>query len=425
MTLTKPSYKSRIVDKKIEEYLSIFGAVLIEGPKWCGKTWTMLNHAESVVYLMDPAGNYSIREAARMNPASILGGAAPSAIDEWQEVPGIWDAVRFEVDQNREKGRYLLTGSTRPINKKPLHSGAGRIARLRMRTMSLFESGDSNGKASLSALFSGEEIPAFSNPVELDRLIQFAIRGGWPENLEIPETKASIIPEQYLSLIASSDISKLDDDTRRDPVKVELLLRAFARNTASQVSNATLQQDIQNDANSLSMPTIQSYLTALKSLFVIEEAPGWRPAIRSRTRIQTTPKRFFTDPSLAVAGLRTSHRKLREDLSAFGGVFENLCYRDLAIYAEAIDGNVYHYRDNSNLEVDVIIERNDGGYGAFEIKLNPDRADEGVKSLKRFAEKMTEKGVVAPACLAVITGGGIGKKREDGVYVIPITALKP
>lgn len=320
---------------------------------------------------------------------------------------------------------FLLTGSITKKNSQdnPVHSGAGRIARLKMRPMTLFESGDSDGSISLKELFEGVEFSVQNKPVNVVNLIHLAVRGGWPANLETPEPDAGLIPRQYIELLATSDISN-SDDTARDSAKVNLLVQALARNVSTTVSNATLQRDIQNGANSLSMPTITSYLDALKRLYVLEEIPGWKPPIRTKARINQTPKRIFVDPSLAVAALKTSPAKLLYDLSSFGYIFENLCIRDLAVYADSLGGNIFHYVDNSNLEIDAIIETEDGSYGAFEVKLNPERIPEGLTALKRFKEKMKAQNYEQPKCLAIITGGGIVQRREDGIYIIPITALK-
>jgi len=425
MPLTEKGYRERIVDKEIDMLLGIFGALSVEGPKWCGKTWTVLNHAESITYLMDPANDYAIREIARINPASVLDGLRPHAIDEWQEVPGIWDAVRFDVDRSKEKGKYLLTGSTKPLVKKPLHSGIGRIGRVALRPMSLFESGDSSGKISLAQLFENVEFDAYVALTDLQHLAYLATRGGWPENRETLPDQCHRFPQHYLDELAHSDISELDDDISRDPSKVTVLLQALARNTASNINNATLQSDVSRAGSSLSKPTIASYLSALRRLFILEEIPAWMPALRSKVRLQSAPKRMLVDPSLAVAGLRATGQQLIHDMPTFGNIFEGLCLRDLRVYARALEGRLLHYRDSIGLEVDAIIERADGSYGAFEVKLNASRTDEAVATLMRFKRKMEQGSYPSPTCMAVITGGGAVQQRPDGIYVVPITELKP
>jgi predicted AAA+ superfamily ATPase len=375
--------------------------------------------------MINTDGNYSFREAASLNPKLALDGQPPVAIDEWQEVPAIWDAVRQRVDAVPEKGMFLLTGSVTKKNPKnrPVHSGAGRIARVKMRPMTLFESGDSDGSISLAELFEDVDFEANAKPIDIENLIHLTIRGGWPANLETPEPDAGLIPRQYIELLATADIS-LSDDTPRDSAKVRLLLQSLARNISTTVSNASLQRDIQNGANSLSMPTIISYIDSFRRLYVLEEIPGWKPPIRTKARIQQSPKRIFADPSLAVAALKASPKKLLTEMSAFGYIFESLCLRDLTTYAESINGEIFHYTDNSNLEIDAIIETEDGSYGAFEVKLNPERIPEALSALKRFKEKMKAAKYAPPKCLAIITGGGVVQRREDGVYIIPITALR-
>jgi predicted AAA+ superfamily ATPase len=425
MTLTKKGYIQRLADGIISDYMNVFGAVSVEGPKWCGKTWTTLNHANTVFYVLRTEGGYSALEAVRINPAIALEGEPPVAIDEWQEAPGVWDAVRQDVDEDGVRGKYLLTGSVikKGAGKRPVHSGAGRIGTVRMRPMSLFESGDSDGKVSLREMFRGVDFEAFLKPVDLRLLTFLATRGGWPGNLSATEKNAGLLGREYLRLISTSDISE-SDDTVRDAEKVMLVLRALARNISSDVSNAAIQRDIQNGAHQVSTPTISAYIDSLKRLFVLDELPGWSPAIRSKARIRQAPKRIFADPSLAVAALRVSMRKLALDTSSFGYIFESMCLRDLLVYAETSGAEVYHYKDDSGLEVDAVIETEDGAYGAFEVKLNPERIPEGLTTLNRFKRKMAGRGADTPECLAVITGGGPAQRREDGIYIVPITSLR-
>jgi predicted AAA+ superfamily ATPase len=426
MTLTKKKYMPRLVDNMISRYLKVFGAVSIEGPKWCGKTWTSAHHANTINYLLDTANDYSYREAVRLNPKIALEGVRPVAIDEWQEAPAVWDAVRQAVDQADEKGLFILTGSVSRKGEKgrPVHSGAGRIASVGMRPMTLFESGDSDGIVSLRSLAEENiDFEPFHKEVDLDLLAHLCYRGGWPGNIQTPAADAGLIPIEYLKKLTTSDMS-LSDGIAHDPNKVSLLLRAIARNTATTVSNATLQRDIQNGSNTLSMPTIYAYLDALKRLYVLEEIPGWNPPLRSKARIRRAPKRIFTDPSLALAALGTTPGKLIRDLPAMGYVFENLCLRDLLVYSAANGAEVYHYSDNSNLELDAIIEFGNGSYFAVEIKLNPGRIPEAITAINRFKSKMRNAGFDAPTRSLVITGGGVGQLRDDGIMIVPISALR-
>jgi predicted AAA+ superfamily ATPase len=424
MTLKKEGYLPRIIDRKIKRYLNIFGAISIEGPKWCGKTWTALTHANSVRFIMNPSASVNYRELARNEPALLLEGEEPVLIDEWQEVPSLWNAVRFAVDQGQKQGRFLLTGSTKPLRDDALHSGAGRMARVRMRPMTLFESGISTGKVSLSEILEGEKMQTSINEIPLKKLISVTCRGGWPANLDIEETESTEIPRQYIETLTRVDMSQIDD-VRRDPARIKRLLRSFARNNASIVSNATLRKDLLEDHEELSPNTISAYISALSRLYVIEEIPAWNPEIRSRTRIRTSPKRVFVDPSLAVAALNIGPENLLLDLNTFGFMFENLCIRDLLCYAEAVDGEVYHYHDDNDLEVDVVIETKGGKWSAFEIKLGEHRIGEAVSSLLKLLEKVESKGGRPPTALCVITGGGLSWQREDGIRVIPINALAP
>jgi predicted AAA+ superfamily ATPase len=371
---------------------------------------------------MDPSSGMNYRETAMTEPALILEGDEPILIDEWQEVPGIWDAVRFAVDQKRGKGRFLLTGSTKPPLEKVKHSGIGRIARIVMRPMTLFESGDSTGRVSFAELMSGHGVKPSLAEIGLKDLIAVTARGGWPANLETARANLQEIPLQYVETLAVSDISS--GDRRRDPARVKTLLRSLARNNATIVSNATIRKDIIEGNEDLSPNTMTEYISALIWLNVIEEIPGWNPGIRSKTRIRMSPKRVFVDPSLAIAALAVSPDDLLFDLNTFGFMFENLCLRDLSCYAEALDGKVYHYRDSNGLEADAVVELRGGSWGAFEIKLGEHRIEEGAASLNALKEKMEKEGARPPSCLCVVTGGGLARKREDGVCIVPVNALK-
>ena len=430
MTLKMPGYLPRIVDRRIEEDLKIFGAISVEGPKWCGKTWTALNHANSVCYLLDPAGGYSNKQRALISPSLALEGSRPHLIDEWQEVPGIWDAVRFDVDQEPGAGKYLLTGSVTPRRKTYQHSGTGRFSVLRMRPMSLFESGDSNCSVSFGSILRGEPIDPFSADLSLERLIDITIRGGWPETLSLTTRQASRVSMEYINMILKKELFD-SSAPKRNSAKFKTLLRAAARNNATIVNVSTISSDIdgqtrpaQNQTEIMaSRATATEYLDDLKKIFVVEDILGWDPGIRSKTRIRMTPKLVFADPSLAIAALGLSRDRLLKDLNTYGFMFENLCLRDIAIYAEYHSGSLYHYRDNSNLEVDAIVEMQDGSWGAFEIKLGEHQVEPAIKTLKRLRDKMVDNGAERPMFLCVITGGGFGRLREDGIYVIPINSL--
>jgi len=431
MSMRKKEYIERVADSKIKEYLELFGAILIEGPKWCGKTWTALNHAVSAVYIMDPAGNYSNRTLARLNPAHILSGEKPRVIDEWQEVTGIWDAVRFDVDQNPAFGKYILTGSSLPPRDSYLHSGTGRIATIQMRPMTLSESKDSSSAISFGAIFKNEKFEPFAAHIDILHLIDITIRGGWPETLKLPLNKAGKVAVEYINAVVRNEFF-LDTVSRKNQAKLRKLLRSLARNNSTTASIKTLSMDIdgserasQSDEDlTVSRHTVAETLKSLKEIFVIEEIPAWSPKIRSKAIMRQAPKRIFTDPSLAIAALGVSRERLLQDLGTFRFMFENLCLRDLAVYAGFYGGNIYHYHDNSELEVDAVVEMPDGSWGAFEIKLGDAPVESAAAVLKRMRDKMIAGGVSPPECLAVITGGGIAQKRADGVYVLPINAMK-
>jgi len=431
MSLKKTGYLKRISDTKIDEYLQIFGAVSIEGPKWCGKTWTSLNHANSVIFIMDPAGNYSNKTLAQLNPALILPGDSPRAIDEWQEVPGIWDAVRFDVDQSPGYGKYILTGSVLPPQNSHRHSGTGRIAVIQMRPMTLFESQESPGTISLKTIFEKERFEPFMTSIDLPGLIDITIRGGWPETLKLPIEKAGNVAKEYINTVEKSELFRTDQAKRNRP-KLRKLMRSLARNNATTVGINTLSMDtdgterrFQNkNGIQISRDSVSDYLKDLKDIFIIEEIPSWNPEIRSKTILRQAPKRIFSDPSLAIAALGINRERLMQDLKTFGFMFENLCLRDLAVYSDFYGGKIYHYHDNSELEVDAIIEMPDGEWGAFEIKLGQEQTEAAANVLLRMRDKMVSAGNRPPACLVVITGGGIAQLREDGIYIIPINSLK-
>lgn len=424
--MDKQNYKPRIIDKQVEEYLQTFGAICIEGPKWCGKTWTSSYHANSKFFLADPSGNFQNRKLAEIDPNTVLEGAAPRLIDEWQEYPPLWDAVRYKVDQSAQKGQFILTGSATPNHKGILHSGAGRIAKLRMRTMSLYESGDSSGQISLEALCNGTLTPAMTGEVDLKNLINLIIRGGWPGSLGLPLKQAALLPQQYLQAVIDDDVYRIDD-VKRNTQKMRLLLMSLARNESTTATNTLLKSDIkEKDGQDIDANTVTAYLDIFKRLFLTDNQPPFAPNVRSSVRVKQAEKRHLADPSLACALLKLTPAALLNDLETLGFMFEALCERDLRIYAESFGANLYHYQDYKNREIDAVIELPDGNWCAFEIKLGANQIDQAAANLLKIKHEFEEdKKSVPPSVLCVICGlSNAAYKREDGVFVVPITALK-
>ncbi|MGN1144739.1 MAG: ATP-binding protein [Anaerovoracaceae bacterium] len=423
--MDKTAYRPRIIDKQIQEYLTVFGAICIEGPKWCGKTWSSSYHSNSEIMIGSPEGNFQNRRLAEMSPAIVLDGAVPRLIDEWQEVPQLWDAVRHRVDQRPEKGQFILTGSATPVRKGILHSGAGRIARLRMRPMSLYESGESSGAVSLEELCEGKLTPAMTGEVELRNLITYIIRGGWPGNLDTPAEKAGLLPAEYLTAVIEDDIYRMDN-VKRNPTKMRLLLRSLARNESTTVTNKTLKNDVKEiDDEDIDTDTIASYLDIFKRLFLTDNLEPYASRIRSSIRVKQAEKRHFSDPSLACALLKATPERLLNDLETLGFLFEALCERDLKIYAESFGAHLYHYQDYANKEIDAVLELQDGRWCAFEIKLGANQIDEAARNLLSIRDSIEESGGTLPSVMCVICGlSNAAYQREDGVFVVPITALK-
>ena len=425
MSLRKKEYINRLIDKKIEEYLSIFGAVSIEGPKWCGKTWASLNHANSVVLLDDD----EIKEKAKLSLDLILNEEKPELIDEWNLIPEVWDAVRRKCDETTQKGNYILTCSTKLTDDeqkaKIHHSGAGRIGKIHMYTMSLFESGDSSGKASILDMYNNKLQNSLNDKITLDKLANLIIRGGWPSNINVNEEKANIIPKSYIEAILEKDIH---DDKKRDINKMTMLLKSLARNETTIASKNTLLKDIEDYANEKeiieSRVTIDDYLDILNRLHITENQNAYNENYRSPERVGKSVKRHFTDPSLACACLDLTKNKLINDLKTFGFMFEALVERDLRIYIEYLGGKLYHFRDNvTGLKVDSILEFDDGEYAAIEIKLGFRQVEEAKQNLLNFYNNMIKK----PKFMCVVVGytDVIAKDPETGIYIVPITALKP
>lgn len=428
MTLKKENYVNRLIDDQVVKYLKIFGAVCIEGPKWCGKTWTSLAHAKSAIFIGDPDNNYQNRRLATVSIKSVLIGEVPHLIDEWQEVPSLWDAVRQEVDFRGAKGQFLLTGSSTPNYKGVLHSGVGRIHTLKMRTMSLFESFDSTGEVSLLQLFENKLDASLIKSVSLEQLIDFVVRGGWPSELEQENEFYGETAKSYLDSLVKNDINRLDG-VIRDTNKFKALLRSLARNESTLAGNRVLLRDINKyESETLEEAALIKYLNALERLFIIENQNAFDPNYRSSKRVATTPKRHFTDPSLAVAALGLTKTMLFNDLEYFGFLFESLVIRDLKIYADSIGAQVFHYKHHdTNHELDAVVELNDGRWLAVEIKLGASQIDEAAQSLLKMNEYFNKSDKARkPSALVVICGlTNAYYQREDGVIVVPITALKP
>ena len=423
--MEREDYRPRLIDNIIDSYLEAFGAVCVEGPKWCGKTWTSSYHCKSEIMLGNPDGNFQNRQLAQMSPSLVLEGETPRLIDEWQEVPQLWDAVRYKVDQSGNKGQFILTGSATPNHKGILHSGAGRIAKLRMRPMSLFESGNSSGDISLKDICEGRIEPKISGEVDLRKLIDFIIRGGWPANQETTLQQAAYLPIQYIRAVLDDDVYRIDN-VKRDKHKMELLLRSLARNEATTVTNKKLKNDIKEiDDEDIDVETVSAYLDVFQRLFLTDNQKPFEAKLRSSIRIKQAEKRHLSDPSLAAALLNATPEMLLNDLNTLGFLFEALCERDLKIYAESFDAELYHYQDYNNNEMDAVIAMPDGKWCGFEIKLGANQIDMAAENLIKIKNEIKASGGIAPDSLCVICGlSNAAYQRPDGVFVVPITALR-
>ena len=419
------NYKPRIIDNMIDEYLKAFGAVCIEGAKWCGKTWSSIYHSNSSIMIGNPEGNFQNKKLAETAPNIVLEGEKTRLIDEWQEVPRLWDAVRYEVDKTAEKGQFILTGSATPNHKGILHSGAGRIGKLRMRPMSLYESGDSTGDISLQDLCNGNMKEKLTGEVDLRKIIEFIIRGGWPGNLNVPIERAGLLPESYIDAILDDDVYRIDG-VKRDINKMKLLLRSLARNESTTVTNKTLKRDIKEiDDEDIDIDTVASYLDIFTRLFILDNQKPFAENIRSSVKVKQSEKRHFVDPSLPCSLLKATPEKLLNDLNTLGFLFEALCERDLKIYAESFRANLYHYQDYKDREIDAVVELENGEWCAFEIKLGANQIDEASENLLKIKDEIKKENGKVPKILCVICGlANAAYKRPDGVYVVPITALK-
>ena len=422
------NYRARIVDPMLDRKLQGKGAVLVEGPKWCGKTTTAEQKAASILKLGDVSIYRQSRQIAEMNPALLLEGAAPRLIDEWQTIPELWDSVRSEVDERNTFGQFIMTGSAVPVpSEQLLHTGTGRITRLMMRTMTLFESGESNGTISLKGLFDAPEQIFAECAIDIEQLAFLVCRGGWPQATFLKGGLALDQAFDYFDAIVASDISRVDG-VKRSPERTRTLMRSYARHQGAAVNYSVIAADMQaNDGNAPDTDTVASYIAALKKIFVVEDMPAWNPNLRSKTAIRTSDTRYFVDSSIGVAALGIGPKDFLNDLNTFGLFFETMAVRDLRVFAEAMDGSLYHYRDANGLECDAVLHRRDGSYGLIEIKLGGDSAiDEGAKNLHSLGKIIDITRMQTPSFKMVLVGvGKYAYRRPDGVYVVPIGCLKP
>lgn len=420
-------YRARIADDILKRKLEGKGAVLIEGPKWCGKTTTAEQIAASVLYMDDPENKEQNIMMSELKPRRLLEGPVPRLIDEWQLAPKLWDAVRFEVDHRVETGQFILTGSAVPVDTGSItHSGTGRFAWLTMRPMSLYESGDSTGEVSLKELFGGTPEIDGRSVIGLERLAFLVCRGGWPQAIDMRDKAAICQARDYVDAVVRSDINRADG-VRKNPDRVKQLMRSYARNQGSQTPNTVIARGIAgNDEMPIGEETAASYISALRKIFVVEDMPAWNPYLRSRTAVRSSDTRYFSDPSIAAAALGIGPDDLINDLNTFGFLFEALCVRDLRVFADALDGEVYRYRDRDGRKCDAIVHLRNGKYGLIEIKLGGDRLiEEGAENLKALRDRIDTGKMKAPSFLTVLTGtGNFAYRRRDGVFVVPAGCLK-
>jgi predicted AAA+ superfamily ATPase len=418
------NYIKRVSDEKLALLLQAKGAVLIEGAKWCGKTSSAEEMAKSILYMQDADTSKANMLTAKTKPSLLLEGKTPRLLDEWQVVPELWNAVRFAVDKRHANGQFILTGSVIPTRTYDMHTGTGRIARMKMRTMSLYESGDSNGEVSLEKMFDGKETPESKSNISIEQMAFLINRGGWPAVARQTDEKIALATaNDYLEAVANEDISKADG-IEKNPERVKGLLRSLARNISSEAKNSTILNDLIKNDEALSQVTIAQYIDALKKIFVIEDLPAWNPKLRSKTAARTTAKRYFVDPSIATAALRATPKRLLSDFETFGLLFESLCIRDLRVYAESIDGNVYHYRNKNGLEIDAIIQLADGRWGAIEVKMGGSEIEDAAEKLLKLQKVIDTAKMNGPSFLMVLTGTEYAFQMENGVFVVPLGCLK-
>lgn len=429
--MSKSPYMPRVCDSLLKNELESSGAVLIEGPKWCGKSRTSEQAANSVIYMQDQDRAASYRMAAQTMPSILLEGKTPRLIDEWQVAPVLWDAVRFAVDQRGGMGHFILTGSSTPPDDpnadetvRSRHTGTGRITRLRMRPMSLWESGESTGSISLSALFAGDKPSPSQSNLSVPEIARLICRGGWPESVSLSQNASLRVARNYVKSVTEEDIHRVDG-VEKNPERVKQLMRSLARNVSTIATQETILNDIKSNDCTASDKTVSLYLNALRRIFVVEDIPAWTPNLRSKTAIRTANKRQFADPSIAAACLRTDPDGLLQDFNTFGFLFESLCARDLRVYAQPLDGEIYHFRDKSGLEADLIISLPDGRWGAVEVKLGEGQVEEAAEHLLQLTEKVDSKTTGAPSFRMILTGTAFSYVRDDGTIVCPIGCLKP
>ncbi len=420
-------YRQRIADRLLVRKLAGKGAVLLEGAKWCGKTTTAEQIAKSVLYMSEPGKTDQNKQLAKINPSMLLRGDKPRLIDEWQVAPVLWDSIRFEADHSAGLGLFILTGSSVPADmSEVIHSGTGRIGWLRMRPMSLWESGDSTGEVSLGNLFTSPQSISGITATDLEEIAFVTCRGGWPLSVSMDRNIALDQAFDYIEAVERRDISQVDG-INRDSVRTHRLLRSYARHQGAQASYGSIKADLKaNEADTFDEDTIASYVNALKKIFVIEDAEAWNPNLRSKSAIRTSDTRYFTDPSIATAALGLGPSDLINDLDTFGLIFETLCIRDLRVYSEALNGKVYHFRDRNGLECDAVVHLRDGSYGLVEVKLGGDTLiNAGASTLKELAGKIDTDRMKQPSFMMVLTAiGPYAYRREDGVYVVPVSCLK-
>lgn len=417
-------YYPRIVDKVLELYLKAFGAVVIKGPKWSGKTTTAEQKANSVLKLQDPDLSENYLALADFKPSLLLEGDTPRLIDEWQMAPVLWDAVRNAVDQRQKTGQFILTGSTVVDRSKMMHSGTGRIAQMPMSTMSLFEYGESNGTVSLNSLFANEPFTGSASPLSVDQLAKAICRGGWPATLTMSDSASLLVAPNYVDGIIFEDAAQLDEPIPT-PERIRAILRSYARNISTLASNRAILEDLLSNDAGISESTLYRYIAILNELFVLRDIPAWNPSIRSASAMRASNKRGFSDPSLAIAALGLSPDQLLDDLNTFGFFFESLCIHDLSIYSVENKGHISHYRDRYGLECDIVLHLNDGRYALIEAKLGSKSIDEGAEHLLKLDNLIRQKQMKPPCFMMILTAGQYAYQRKDDVYVVPIGCLGP
>ena len=417
-------YMPRIIDEELEIQLAISGAVLIVGPKWCGKTRTAEEQAKSVIYMQDADKAESYKVTAETKPSALLSGETPRLIDEWQVTPVIWNAVRFAVDKRRERGQFILTGSVVPPQFDDMHTGTGRISRVTMRTMSLFESGESTGIISLKDLFAGKTDMSGQSDISLEQMAFLITRGGWPDAVnETNEKYAVKIVDNYFNAVVNQDISSVDK-VERSPQRVNALMRSISRNISTEANATTIHCDLAINDEALSVKTISEYVSALKKIYVIEDLPTWSPHLRSKRAIRTTAKRHFVDPSIATSALQADSSKLMSDFLTYGMFFESLCIRDLRIYSDSLGGSVFHYRDQVGVEVDAIVQLRDERWGAVEVKMGAGMIEAAAENLLKFRDNIDTTRTPAPSFLMVLTATDYAFQMKNGVWVVPLGCLR-